>query len=298
MKTTPLFSWILVLVDTACHPCREDVDMDTRNNGDDVIQLSMMNNSAAYIYTQSEESDMLATEYLTKERRINKKLDNAWTVALSLRQTDPRLSRVPVPRGLSEQHVVALIAYTLPGKFYSVFNAAVRTYGANDSVYAEEFPFKGFQYLLSVAIERLREDLGKTPQPTYRRIQVKSFGEVGSRMKFGYFASSSRKKGNKKFGTKTAFIIFSQYGAQIENYSFYPNEEEVLIPPYDAFKITRYEPRTDGFDISLRTDGVAGIRVRVERGSQGVMIVLRYEGTAIFAMVWLSILALLAHFSM
>ncbi|XP_062892950.1 erythroblast NAD(P)(+)--arginine ADP-ribosyltransferase-like [Mobula hypostoma] len=243
-------------------------------------------------------SDMLAIEYLAKERRINKTLDDAWREALSLRLNDTRLSKVPVPRGLSEQHVVALIAYTLPGNFYGVFNAATRMYRANDSVYAEKFPFKGFQYLLSVAIERLREDLGKTPQPTYRRIQVKSFGEVGSRMKFGCFASSSRKKGNKKFGTKTVFTIFSQYGAQIENYSFYPNEEEVLIPPYEAFKITRYEPRTDGVDISLRTDGLAGIRVRVERGSEGEMTVVRCEGTAIFAMVWLSILALLAHFSM
>ncbi|XP_072132417.1 GPI-linked NAD(P)(+)--arginine ADP-ribosyltransferase 1-like [Mobula birostris] len=298
METIRQFPWILILVSITCHLCRADVDTDTRNNGDDVIQLSMMNNSAAYIYTQSKESDMLATEYLRKEREVNEMLEEAWTDALSLRQTDPRLSKVPVPRGLREEHVVAIIAYTRETPFYSQFNAAVRMYGANDSVYAEKFAFKSFQYLLSVAIERLREVLGKTPQPTYRKMQKECYGEVRSRMKFGYFASSSRKQGSGAFGNKTRFTIFSQYGAQIENYSSFPGEEEVLIPPYEAFKITSYEPRTDGVDISLETDGEAGTRVRVERGSEGEMRVLRCEGTAIFPMAWLSTLALLAHFSL
>ncbi|XP_062892775.1 uncharacterized protein LOC134339918 [Mobula hypostoma] len=298
METIRQFPWILILVSITCQLCRADVDTDTRNNEDDVIQLSMENNSAAYIYTQSKESDMLAIEYLKKERGINKTLDKAWREALDERQTDPRLSKAPVPRGLREQHVVAIIAYTLETPLYSQFNTAMRMYGANDSVYAEKFPFKSFQYLLSVAIQRLREVLGKTPQPTYRRMRKKSSGKVGSRMKFGYFASTSCKQGEEEFGKKTIFTIFSQYGAQIENYSSIPGEEEVLIPPYEAFKITRYQPRTDGVDISLETDGVAGIRVRVERGSEGEMRVLRCEGTAIFPMTWLSILALLAHFSL
>ncbi|XP_072892358.1 GPI-linked NAD(P)(+)--arginine ADP-ribosyltransferase 1-like [Hemitrygon akajei] len=289
METTRLFLWTLILVATTCHLCQGDEDTDIWSSGDDVIQLSMMNDSAAYIYTQSEESDRLATEYLAKECENNKVLDNAWKTALSLRQTDPRLSKVPVPRGLREEHVVALIAYTLPNKLCSQFNVAMRKYGANDSVYAEKFPFKGFQYLLSVAIERVREDFGLTPRPTYRGMQKESFGEVGSRMKFGCFTSSSRTKG-KKFGTKTVFTIFSQYGAQIQNYSFYPKEEEVLIPPYEAFKIMSYKRRADGVDISLQTDGVAGIRVRVERGSNGEMRVLRYEETSVSPWVWLPIL--------
>ncbi|XP_059817277.1 GPI-linked NAD(P)(+)--arginine ADP-ribosyltransferase 1-like [Hypanus sabinus] len=257
----------------------------------------MMNDSAAYIYTQSEESDMLATEYLAKEREINIVLDEAWAEALYMRANDTRLSQVPLPRGLKEEHVVAIIAYTSASELYSQFNVALRMYGANDSVYAEEFHYKGYQYLLSVAIEKLREDLGKTPQPTYRRMHKRSSGEVGSRMKFGYFASSSRSKGNEMFGAKTVFTIFSQYGAQVQNYSLFSDEEEVLIPPYEAFKITSYEPRPDGVDISLQTDGVAGIPVRIERGSEGEMIVLRCEGTAIFPMAWLSILAPLVHLS-
>ncbi|XP_059817296.1 GPI-linked NAD(P)(+)--arginine ADP-ribosyltransferase 1-like [Hypanus sabinus] len=297
METTRLFSWIVILVSTTCHLSRGNVDRNTGNNEDDVIILSMMNDSAAYIYTQNEETDRLATEYLAKEREINKALDNAWKNALDLRENDPRLRNVSVPRGLREQHVVALIAYTLPNNLCSKFNEAMRKYGANDSVYAEKFHFKAFQYLLSVAIERVREDSGLTPQPTYRGMHKESFGEVGSRMKFGYFASSSRTR-LTRFGNKTMFTMFSQYGAQIQNYSFYPDEEEVLIPPYEAFKITSYEPRTDGVDISLQTDGKAGIRVRVERGSKGEMIVLRCEGTGIFPMAWLCILALLAEFSM
>ncbi|XP_072892372.1 GPI-linked NAD(P)(+)--arginine ADP-ribosyltransferase 1-like [Hemitrygon akajei] len=293
METTRTISWILILVAASC---RGDEDTDTWSSEDDDIQLSMMNDSAAYVYTQSEESDRLATEYLAKEREINSVLDEAWTEALDKRENDTRLSKVPVPRGLREEHVVAIIAYISAGEFHSQYNAALRMYGASDSVYAEEFPFKGFQYLLSVAIEKLREDLGKTPQPTYRRMHNKSSGEVGSRMKFGYFASSSRSKERKEFGNKTIFTIFSQYGAQIQNYSIFPDEEEVLIPPYEAFKITSYEPRTDGVDISLQTDGVAGIPVRVERGSNGEMRVLRYEETCMSLFAWLFILTPLALF--
>ncbi|XP_072131651.1 GPI-linked NAD(P)(+)--arginine ADP-ribosyltransferase 1-like [Mobula birostris] len=277
MGTPQTFSWMLILVATTWKFCRWNVNKEICNSRDDVIQLSMMNNSAAYIYTQSEESDQVAIEYLAMERKINNTLDDAWRKALCLRQSDPQLSKVPVPQGLREHHVVAIIAYTLESPFYSQFNEAVKLYGENDLVYAERFPFKGFQYLLSVAIERLREELGKTPQPTYRRMQKISFGKVGFRMKFGYFASSSRNQRMEKFGKKTVFTIFSRYGAQIENYSFFPAQEEVLIPPYEAFKITSYEPRTDGVDISLQTAGEAGIRVRVERGSEGVMRVLRYE---------------------
>ncbi|XP_072892354.1 erythroblast NAD(P)(+)--arginine ADP-ribosyltransferase-like [Hemitrygon akajei] len=294
METTRLFSWILILVSTTCHLSRGKAS----NSGGDVIILSMMENSAAYVYTQSDESDMLAIEYLAKEREINSVLDEAWTEAVKKRKNDPRLSKVPVPRGLKEQHVVAIIAYTLETPFYSQFNAALRLYGTNDTVYAEKFPFKSFQYLLSIALERLREELGKPPQPTYRGMKIRSIGKVGSRMKFGYFASSSCKQGEGGFGRKTVFTIFSQYGAQIQNYSAIPYEEEVLIPPYEAFIITCYQPRADGVDISLHTDGKAEIRVRVERGSKGEMIVLRCEGTAIFPMAWLSILALLLHISL
>ncbi|XP_072895025.1 erythroblast NAD(P)(+)--arginine ADP-ribosyltransferase-like [Hemitrygon akajei] len=294
METTRLFSWILILVSATCHLSRRSA----WNSGDDVITLSMMENSAAYVYTHSDESDMLAIEYLAKECEINETLDDAWTKAVEKRKTDPRLSKVPVPRGLKEEHVVAIIAYTLETELYSQFNAALRLYGTNDSVYAEKFPFKSFQYLLSIALERLREDLGKPPQPTYRRMKIRSKGKVGSRMKFGYFASSSCKQGEGGFGRKTVFTISSQYGAQIQKYSVSPHEEEVLIPPYEAFIITSYQPRPDGVAISLQTDGEAGNPVRVERGSESEMIVLRCEGTAIFPMAWLCILSLLVHISL
>ncbi|XP_059817278.1 erythroblast NAD(P)(+)--arginine ADP-ribosyltransferase-like [Hypanus sabinus] len=258
----------------------------------------MMENSAAYVYSQSDESDMLAIEYLATERRFNKTLDYAWTKAVNNRKNDPRLSKVPVPPGLKEEHVLAIIAYTLETELYRQLNAALRLFGANDWVYAKEFPFKSFQYLLSVALERLREDLGKPPQPTYRRMTIRSIGKVGDRIKFGSFVSSSRSKEHDEFGKETIFTISSQYGAQIQNYSAIPNEEEVLIPPYEAFIITSYEQRPDGVNISVQTDGKAGIPVRVERGSKDEMIVLRCEETAISPIAWLSILALLVHISL
>ncbi|XP_051865212.1 ecto-ADP-ribosyltransferase 5-like [Pristis pectinata] len=261
----------------------------------DAIQLGMVENSAAYIFTQSEASDRLAIGYLVEERRMNHLLDQVWLCALKNR------GYAPVPQGLRTEHMLAVFAYTESkcNNFYSVFNRAVRSYGTNDEVYAEKFPFKSFHYLLSVALHRLRGISASEPETTYRGMGRLVVGQKGLNMRFGYFASSSLDINiAMKFSNRTFFEISSQLGAPIQKYSRYPEEKEVLIPPYEVFIVTESFTSNGKANISLKGVGMTGIPVKVERGKRGEMRVMRSEGAAVSAMAGLCVLAFLGPISL
>ncbi|XP_051865218.1 ecto-ADP-ribosyltransferase 5-like [Pristis pectinata] len=299
METKRLCPRVLIFIVPLFAFCQQTVAFGGGEPGNDVIRLGMEENSAAYIFTQSEESDYLAIQYLQEEAKQNETLAQAWEYATKRRKNDKCLSKSPVPKGLKEEHVVSVIAYTLDTKLYAEFNQAVRMYGVNDSVYAEKFPFKSFHYLLSVAIDRLRKNMNRAPGTTYRGMRRVAKGQEGKKMRFGYFASSSLDiEVSKKFSTSTVFTIKSSYGASIENYSNFSNEKEVLIPPYEVFTITQVVKQNDGVHFSLTTAGQKGIPVNVERAPCGRMRVLRSDGAAIPAVAWVCVLALLGPISL
>ncbi|XP_051865219.1 ecto-ADP-ribosyltransferase 5-like [Pristis pectinata] len=299
MEMKRLCPRVLILIFPLFAFCQRTVAFGGGEPGNYVILLGMEENSAAYIFTQSEESDYLAIQYLLEEAKQNEALARAWNHAKEKRAKFVLSNKSPVPKGLKEEHVVSVIAYTLNTKLYTQFNQAVRMYGANDSVYAEKFPFKSFHYLLSVAIERLRESSGSAPGTTYRGMGRVAEGQKGDEMRFGYFTSTSLDINVAKgFGSKTFITIKSRYGANIENYSSFPGEKEVLIPPYEVFTITELVRRVDGVDISLTTAGEKGIQVNVERGESGTMRVVRSDGAVISAVAWVCVLALLGPISL
>ncbi|XP_051865190.1 ecto-ADP-ribosyltransferase 5-like [Pristis pectinata] len=299
MERKRLVPRVLILIVPLFAFCQRAVAFGGGERGHDVIGLGMEENSAAYIFTQSEESDDVAIQYLLEEAKQNEALSRAWKSAKEKRAKFSHSNKSTIPKRLKEEHMVSVIAYTLNTNLYTQFNRAMQTCGANDSVYAEKFPFKSFHYLLSVAIERLRESSGSAPGTTYRGMGRVAEGQKGKKMRFGYFASSSLDMGvSKKFGTATVFTIKSRYGAKIENYSSFPGEKEVLIPPYEVFTITECARRSDGVDISLTTAGRQEIRVNVERGKGGTMLVVRSDGAAISAVAWVCVLALLRPISL
>ncbi|XP_055487106.1 erythroblast NAD(P)(+)--arginine ADP-ribosyltransferase-like [Leucoraja erinacea] len=243
----------------------------------------MMENSAAYMFTQSTASDQLAIEYLQVEKNRSTDFANVWDAATELRKSS-RLRQIQVPDGLREEHVLAILAYTRPGDFYSKFNDALRKYGTSDSVYAKKFHFKSFHYLLSVALDRLRKTRGSAPVTTYRGMTDRSKAQAGSQMKFGHFASSSLDIHiARSVGTNTLFNITSGKGVKITGYSLC-QQDEVLIPPDEVFNVTQYSSdKIKGVAISLVAEGEAGIAVRVERGVGGQLQVVRSVGSALSA---------------
>ncbi|XP_062276709.1 ecto-ADP-ribosyltransferase 4-like [Scomber scombrus] len=134
---------------------------------------------------------------------------------------------------LTKNHMQAICAYT-SNDIYKEFNEAVRT-GKN--IYGSSFKFHYLHFWLTSAIQILKsEDKCIT---TYRRNDIVFTGKVNQTMRFGEFASSSTKTELTKYGIETCFKINTCLGAYLKDYTANgTKEEEVLIPPYETFKIT------------------------------------------------------------
>ncbi|XP_053194981.1 ecto-ADP-ribosyltransferase 5-like [Scomber japonicus] len=130
---------------------------------------------------------------------------------------------------LTENHMHAICAYTST-LVYKQFNKACKT--------GKDFKFYTLHYWLTTAIQILNPK--QTCQTTYRRNGSESTGTVGDIIRFGIFASSSYSTEQKSYGTKTCFEIKTCHGAYLKHYSILgTKEQEVLIPPYEKFQITK-----------------------------------------------------------
>ncbi|CAL1590569.1 unnamed protein product [Knipowitschia caucasica] len=97
-----------------------------------------------------------------------------------------------------------------------------------------KYDYHSLHFWLTTALQRLNPN--KQCHTTYRRTKVKITGKVNQEMRFGSFASSSTDPDLGTFGTESCFYIETCYGANIEKYSRL-GESEVLIPPYEKFKV-------------------------------------------------------------
>ncbi|XP_040002956.1 NAD(P)(+)--arginine ADP-ribosyltransferase 1-like [Xiphias gladius] len=133
---------------------------------------------------------------------------------------------------LSWNHLLALCAYT--AATYNDLNRAVRKGKAS---YKTSFEFHAIHFLLSDAIQLLKLNQ-RSCYTTYRRSKLLFSGEAGQTIRFGSFASSSLNKDLRHFGQRTCFEIQTCFGAYLKSYSeFDSDEDEVLIPPYEMFRI-------------------------------------------------------------
>uniref|UniRef100_A0A4W5M1B5 NAD(P)(+)--arginine ADP-ribosyltransferase n=1 Tax=Hucho hucho TaxID=62062 RepID=A0A4W5M1B5_9TELE len=67
---------------------------------------------------------------------------------------------------------------------------------------------------------------------------------VNKEMRFGYFVSISIHKTLYDFGDTSCFEINTCFGVNLTYYSAYANEGEVLIPPYEVFKVTNIQTKS------------------------------------------------------
>ncbi|KAK7910191.1 hypothetical protein WMY93_014875 [Mugilogobius chulae] len=198
------------------------------------IPLSMMNQSVDDMYDGCNEAmaKKAASVYFPREIK-NQPFNEAWRVAKSFAKTKYNNRK---DKELTLNQVQAIYVYTQEfPRFYENLNAAVRV-GADS--YMAAFPFHAFHFWLTSAIQILSDN--KQCQTTYRRNNVRFRGQVNQEIRFGYFASSSKEPSLTTFGKETCFHIETCFGASIENYSG-KSESEVLIPPYEKFKIIRIE---------------------------------------------------------
>ncbi|XP_057551029.1 GPI-linked NAD(P)(+)--arginine ADP-ribosyltransferase 1-like [Hippopotamus amphibius kiboko] len=150
-------------------------------------------------------------------------------------------TRLPPPPGFREEHGLALLAYTANSPLHKEFNAAVREAGRSRAHYLHHFSFKTLHFLLTEALQLLGR--GQRPpqcRQVFRGVQGLRFRPAGPRatVRLGGFASASLKNvAAQQFGEDTFFGIWTCLGVPIKGYSFFPGEEEVLIPPFETFQV-------------------------------------------------------------
>ncbi|XP_074539422.1 ecto-ADP-ribosyltransferase 5-like [Halichoeres trimaculatus] len=188
------------------------------------IPLSMVESSVDDMYRGCEPKmkDSVLTHYLEKELH-DKDFKEAWYDCVV---------KEPKENTLTENQIQAICVYT-GDLLYREFNEAVRTQGPD---YSKLFKFHSLHFLLTSAIQILNSDI--LCYTTYRRSDLKFIGHENQVVRFGFFASSSFKADLHQFGNKTCFKIKTCLGAFLGDYLVYPHEEEVLIPPYETFRVS------------------------------------------------------------
>ncbi|XP_039947369.1 NAD(P)(+)--arginine ADP-ribosyltransferase 2-like [Hirundo rustica] len=161
-----------------------------------------------------------------------------------------------VSHSLTQDQAIALWAYTMKELgLYQQFNVAVRAAGSSKWKYRNEFHFKSLHFLLTQALQKLR-----CPNQCYdvhRGVgDIKFSVNKNDKVHFGQFASSSTSENVAKgFGQGTLFKVHTCHGVDIHEFSKYPEEEEVLIPPFEIFNVTDVNEEGNTVVIELQSFG-------------------------------------------
>lgn len=197
------------------------------------IDLSMMDQCIDDMFNgcYDKMSEKVQKVYFPREIQ-NPPFRNAWDLAESCSKMN--LDKLPdEDKALTKDHLQAICVYTnATTKMYALLNEQVRNGAA--SYDTADFQYHALYYWLATAIDML----GKSCEITYKRTPYVYTGEVGTTIRFGYFASSSRSPFLLEYGSETCFYIRTCQGGFIGKYSTFPSEEEVLIPSYEEFTIT------------------------------------------------------------
>ncbi|XP_017542062.2 NAD(P)(+)--arginine ADP-ribosyltransferase 2-like [Pygocentrus nattereri] len=169
---------------------------------------------------------LVMSKLLKPELDNNEKFRKAWQET----KAHFGLNGVPESKLKKDQlRRIALHVYTRD-EVYGQLNGKMRS--GRDDYKTEKFGLISLHFLITDAIQVLKP---VNCQTAYRFSQD-NFAIPGTFMRFGSFASSTRKSTLSSFGKKTCFIITTCFGAHISQVSKYASEDEVLIPPYERFK--------------------------------------------------------------
>ncbi|XP_050956629.1 NAD(P)(+)--arginine ADP-ribosyltransferase 2-like [Labeo rohita] len=199
------------------------------------LKLDMALNSVddQYKGCTSKMAHLVKTKYLQKEIYNSPQFRNSWQMGEMF---------VKFPHGyLTRNHLIAIYVYS-DNYVYQLFNSANR-YGKNQYKHMT-YTWYSLNFLLTDAIQILKKTQYGC-RVTYRGTGVEFNKYVlNKEVRFGSFASSSLDSNIAQgFGSKSCFEIYTCEGADVAKYSKYPNEREVLIPPYEKFRVTAVKTR-------------------------------------------------------
>ncbi|XP_074495971.1 erythroblast NAD(P)(+)--arginine ADP-ribosyltransferase-like [Sebastes fasciatus] len=215
------------------------------------LQLDMAPNSVDDMYSgcRNEMAKAVTTKYLENEKNKNSQFKEAWAMAET--QYNKKWKKT-IP-AVGREQTLAIYVYTfIKGDMHRPLNDAVRTQGRQ---YKTTFGYHALHFLLTDAIQSMNarrlsqlsdgEDKCLT---VYRRVNGYFPQDVVNKpVRFGSFTSTS--KGDypnaEVFGTKSCFEIITCEGADVSMHSKFENEIEVLIPPYEVFKVKEVLQKSD-----------------------------------------------------
>ncbi|NXS79053.1 NARE ribosyltransferase, partial [Erpornis zantholeuca] len=175
-----------------------------------------------------------------------------WSKATAECKTLKSCKSSPLPPA----QAIALMAYTM-NDLYKDFNKAVRKAGSSPQHYRDNFHYKTLHFLLTQALATLRVTQGKKCHSVFRAVSDVHFqARRGDIVRFGQFASTTLSKEVAcEFGTDTVFQVKTCHGANIQKFSYIPGEEEVLVPPFETFKVISVTQDRECTRIQLRSNG-------------------------------------------
>ncbi|KAK1901431.1 Ecto-ADP-ribosyltransferase 5 [Dissostichus eleginoides] len=213
------------------------------------VPLDLAPNSVDDMYTGCKDK----MEYRVKKEYMQSEKDNNFTLAWgeAEKNYNQKWNRKKGKRpstSLGKEQIMAIYVYTLANpNIYLDFNEAVRT---QKHEYKTTFRYHTLHFFLTDALQTLnaRKPVEERCLKVYRRVN-RSFSQdvLNKVVRFGSFTSSSmgRYASAQRFGDKSCFEIITCLGADVSLFSkLGESEREVLIPPYEAFKVTKIERRS------------------------------------------------------
>ncbi|XP_053274943.1 ecto-ADP-ribosyltransferase 4 [Pleuronectes platessa] len=155
----------------------------------------------------------------------------------SARSSAERHAKEPAHEGLRRGHAVALYMFTEGKRTQQEFNTAVRT--GKHKYSTRGFKYHYLYFYLTDALQVLHRD-----QPLCRRAYHRTWRQfnhnvINTDMRFGAFTlASSADQSFDASGNVSCFEIFTCFSADVTYYSATRTEGQILIPPYEVFKIT------------------------------------------------------------
>ncbi|KAM4750125.1 ecto-ADP-ribosyltransferase 4-like [Anableps anableps] len=237
MKTNMLVCGSLYLLLGLMFPvCTQKIFGNFVTQADQSFPLNMAENSIDDMYsTCATKMEEKINDTYFKEEESYKSFKNAWSEAEKCANKNIR-ERKRGDEALTKDHMQAICAYTAggPANFYETFNEEVRT---KRDQYGSSFPFHSLHFWLTRAIQILKTNNNEC-YTTFRRTKSVFTGNVDKVIRFGAFTSSSKLSTLRNFGQTTCFTIRTCHGAYLKKYPrIGDKEQEVLIPPYEKFKI-------------------------------------------------------------
>lgn len=148
-----------------------------------------------------------------------------------------RGAKKPLHKQLKEEHATVIYMYTKVKYIQQTFNKAVIT--GKHKYSTNKFKFHYFYFYLVDAIQILHHK-HKPCRTTYHRTwRHYNHNVIDTNMRFGGFILTGLTKQSSVFnGSVSCFEIYTCFGADVAYYSATKQMGQVLIPPYEVFRIT------------------------------------------------------------